>query len=43
MLKIKVGLSPVTAGAIGSVVLLLGIFTRVWGGTLILKLGCRWL
>ena len=43
MLKVKVGLSPVTAGTIGSLVLLLGIFTRVWGGTLILKLGYRWL
>jgi len=43
MLKVKMGLPPIQAGAIGSMVLLLGIFTRVLGGTLVVKLGYRWL
>jgi len=43
MLKVKIGLAPVQAGGIGSLVLLLGIFTRILGGTLVVKLGYRWL
>ena len=41
LLKTKVGLPPVEAGMIGSLVLLLGIFTRIYGGLLVVKIGYR--
>jgi nitrate/nitrite transporter NarK len=41
LLKTKLSLPPVEAGIIGSLVLLLGIFTRIYGGLLIDKIGYR--
>jgi nitrate/nitrite transporter NarK len=41
LLKTKLSLPPVEAGIIGSLVLLLGIFTRVYGGLAIEKIGYR--
>ena len=41
LLKTKIGLPPIKAGAIGSLVLLLGIFTRVYGAALVSKIGYR--
>ena len=35
------GLLPKTAGAVGSIVLLLGIFARIYGGILVSKIGFR--
>ena len=39
LLKQELGFSPKTAGATGSVVLLLGIFTRIYGGILVKRTG----
>ncbi len=41
LLKLNIGLTPKTAGAVGSIVLLLGIITRTYGGQLVKKLGYR--
>lgn len=41
LLKLNIGLAPKTAGAVGSIVLLLGIITRTYGGQLVKKLGYR--
>ncbi|HEY4325830.1 MAG TPA: MFS transporter [Mucilaginibacter sp.] len=41
LLKTKVRLEPADAGMIGSLVLLLGIFTRIYGGLIIEKVGYR--
>ena len=41
LLKTQMGLLPKTAGAVGSIVLLLGIFARIYGGTLVSKIGYR--
>jgi len=41
LLKMDIGFAPKTAGAIGSIVLLLGIFTRTYGGHLVAQLGIR--
>ena len=41
LLKNKIGMQPKEAGAVGSLVLLLGIFTRIYGATLVLKVGYR--
>lgn len=41
LLKTKIGMAPVQAGQIGSLVLLLGIFTRIYGGVLVAKIGYR--
>jgi nitrate/nitrite transporter NarK len=41
LLKIKIGLPPVKAGMVGSLVLLLGIFTRIYGGLIVSKIGYR--
>ena len=41
LLKLNIGLTPKTAGAVGSVVLLLGIFTRTYGGSIVHRVGYR--
>lgn len=41
LLKTQMGLLPKTAGAVGSIVLLLGIFARIYGGILVSKIGFR--
>lgn len=41
LLKVKLGLAPVAAGQIGSLVLLTGIFSRFFGGQLVSSLGYR--
>ena len=41
LLKLNIGLSAKTAGAVGSIVLLLGIITRTYGGQLVKKTGYR--
>lgn len=41
LLKTKIGMQPVEAGQVGSLVLLLGIFTRIYGGVLVAKIGYR--
>jgi nitrate/nitrite transporter NarK len=41
LLRTRIGLSPTSAGALGSLVLLLGILTRPLGGTLVGVMGVR--
>ncbi len=41
LLKINIGLAPKVAGAVGSVVLLMGIFTRIYGAKMMELLGFR--
>jgi nitrate/nitrite transporter NarK len=41
LLKLNIGLAPKTAGAVGSIVLLLGIFTRTYGGRIVHQVGYR--
>jgi nitrate/nitrite transporter NarK len=41
LLKLNIGLAPKTAGAVGSIVLLLGIITRTYGGKLVEQIGYR--
>jgi nitrate/nitrite transporter NarK len=41
LLKTKIGLPPVTAGYVGSLLLLLGILTRIYGGLIVSKIGYR--
>lgn len=43
LLKTKFGLDPKTAGAYGSILLLMGIFGRMYGGLLVMKIGYRML
>ena len=40
-MKINIGLAPKVAGAVGSVVLLMGIFTRIYGAKMMELLGFR--
>ena len=41
LLKTKIALPPGLAGMVGSLVLLLGIFTRIYGGLIVSKIGYR--